>query len=156
MYVPGSHVAVDECVVAYTGRSVLTTTIPNKPHPTGFKVWVIAQRGLFLRWIWHMPGRGPIGIPKRRPTEEIHLNPTQQVVIHLASLLPQLRYHLFLDNLFSSPNLFRVLRAMNIGASGTARMNAGLYEGIVRAKQKPDSSKPWGWIHSVPTEDGQV
>ena len=89
IYIPGSHVAVDECVMEYTARSTLTTTILNKSHPTGFKVWVIAERGLFLRWIWHMLGKGPVGIAKRAATE-IHLNPTQQVVVHLASLLPRL------------------------------------------------------------------
>ena len=157
IYLPGSYIAVDECVVEFTGKSVLKTTIPNKPHLTGFKVWVIAERGLFLRWIWHVLGRGLIGISKAKPqVQEIYLNPTQQVVVSLVNLLPKAPYHVFLDNLFSSPSLFRILRAASNGASGTARMNSGLYIGLVEMKKKPDSSKPWGWIHSVPTLDGQV
>src|SRR5207247_11290170 len=49
IYTPGTHVVVDECVIGYTGQSKLKTTILNKPTPTGFKVWAIVERGLFLR-----------------------------------------------------------------------------------------------------------
>ena len=48
IYTPGSYIAVDECVVGFTGKSFLKTTILNKPTPTGFKVWVIIEKGLFL------------------------------------------------------------------------------------------------------------
>ena len=51
IYTPGSHLAVDECIIGFTGKSTLKTTIPNKPTPIGFKVWVVTQRGLFIRWI---------------------------------------------------------------------------------------------------------
>ncbi|KAJ0130389.1 Uncharacterized protein HZ326_26508 [Fusarium oxysporum f. sp. albedinis] len=50
-------------MVCFLGRSLETTTIPSKPIPTGFKVWTMAQRGYFLRWIWLRPGRKfrPVG-----------------------------------------------------------------------------------------------
>ena len=48
IYIPGSHITVDECVVGFTGGSVLKTTIPNKPTPTGFKVWAVTEKGLIL------------------------------------------------------------------------------------------------------------
>jgi hypothetical protein len=51
-------------MVRYLGRSLETITVPNKPIPKGYKVWVIADRGFFLRWIWHKPGEqnGPVGM----------------------------------------------------------------------------------------------
>ena len=49
IYIPRSHITVDKYVIGFTGRSKLKTTIPNKPTPTGFKVWVIVEKGLFLR-----------------------------------------------------------------------------------------------------------
>ena len=52
LYIPGSCLTVDECMVRFTGRSVDTTTLPTKPIPTGYKVWVLAQDGYFLRWLW--------------------------------------------------------------------------------------------------------
>jgi hypothetical protein len=54
LYIPGNNVTVDECMVPFTGRSKDTTLVKNKPTPIGFKVWVIAQNGLFIRWLWHV------------------------------------------------------------------------------------------------------
>jgi hypothetical protein len=42
--------AVDEIIVRFEGRSKETTTIPNKPTPTRYKVWGAAQRGFLLVW----------------------------------------------------------------------------------------------------------
>ncbi|EGU72497.1 hypothetical protein FOXB_16993 [Fusarium oxysporum f. sp. conglutinans Fo5176] len=43
-------------------------------------------------------------------------------------------YHVFLDNLFSSSNLFRRLRQLGHGATGTLRRNCGLYRLLVKLK----------------------
>ncbi|KID82373.1 ATP-dependent DNA helicase PIF1 [Metarhizium guizhouense ARSEF 977] len=153
-YTPGSHVAVDECIQGFTGRSALKTTIPNKPTPVGFKLWALARAGPFLRWIWHVPGKGHVGIKKRKTAES--LNPTQQVVVHLLDKLPNAPYHIFLDNLFISPKLFKMLRHKGIGTSGTSRINSGIFSELVDEKKKPDPKKPWGWILTVPTQDGLV
>ena len=139
LYIPGTMVAVDECMQGFTGKSDLKTHIPNKPTPDGFKIWVIAQDGIFLRWLWHEPGKGPIGIMPLAQLGNIHVTPTQRVVMSLLRLLPHATYHIFLDNLFSSPELFKYLYDKGIGASGTARINCGIHENIVAAKKKPIS-----------------
>ncbi|TKW57209.1 hypothetical protein CTA1_2255 [Colletotrichum tanaceti] len=41
-FTTGSDLTVDKAMVRFTGRSRETTTIPIKPIPTGFKVWVLA------------------------------------------------------------------------------------------------------------------
>ncbi|RFN46050.1 hypothetical protein FIE12Z_9701 [Fusarium flagelliforme] len=48
LFRPGSHLAIDECIIRYTGRSDVTTTIKSKPEPVGFKIWVIAQLGFLF------------------------------------------------------------------------------------------------------------
>ncbi|PMD57732.1 pea pathogenicity protein, partial [Hyaloscypha bicolor E] len=40
---PGRDLAVDEIIVRFEGRSKEITTVPNKPIPTGYKVWGAAQ-----------------------------------------------------------------------------------------------------------------
>ena len=45
---PGSHLAVDEAMIRYTGRNKQVAYVPNKPIDTGFKVWIAAQLGLFM------------------------------------------------------------------------------------------------------------
>ncbi|SCO88912.1 uncharacterized protein FRV6_13040 [Fusarium oxysporum] len=42
IFVPGSHLAVDECMIRYTGRSNETTLVKGKPDPLRFKIWVNA------------------------------------------------------------------------------------------------------------------
>lgn len=158
IYVPGTLVAVDECMQGFTGRSDLKTHIPNKPTPDGIKIWVVAQDGIFLRWLWHEPGKGPVGIPTERQLgrKDLHLTPTQRVVIALLKLLPNTSYHVFLDNLFTSPDLFKYLYDIGIGASGTARMNCGIHEDLVAVKKHPDPSYHWGWTLQIPTECEKV
>jgi hypothetical protein len=165
-------------MVRFTGRSVETTTIPTKPIPTGYKVWVVAESGYFLRWLWHTHGKGPVGLtvrpqPRPRPrssarttkqateiasVEEPYLNPTQNVVLTLLKQLPPASYHVFLDNLFSSPDLFRVLRQHNIGATGTCRPNSGIDETFAARKKQLDKGKdfPWGHFTAIPTSDAKV
>ncbi|KAF5234960.1 hypothetical protein FOXYS1_15680 [Fusarium oxysporum] len=177
-YIPGTSIAVDECMVRFLGRSLETTTIPSKPIPTGFKVWTVAQRGYFLRWIWHRPGRkfGPVGVRptyrrlpsqlrmmrQRRQLRErntIHLNPTQAVVIALVNLLPKSTYHVFLDNLFSSCDLFRRLRQRGHGATGTARKNCGIYKPLVKLKAIDNTaagSLEFNVVKAIPTADNKV
>ncbi|KAJ0135239.1 Uncharacterized protein HZ326_21717 [Fusarium oxysporum f. sp. albedinis] len=139
-------------MIRYTGRNKQVTRIPNKPVDTGFKVWIAAQLGIFMRWIWHQPGAryGPVGVQKKPASQKkktkgkvkassktdkvedviyvateaeakiVALNSTQNVVIALFNLPPISTYHVFVDNLFSSPDLFRSLRqkADKAGKSG--------------------------------------
>lgn len=166
LYKPGIYIAVDECMIGYLGRSLETVTIPTKPTPTGFKVWAVAQQGYFLRWLWHSPKQafGPVGVQpsrKRKRSSENDLpplNPTQSVVVALVKLLPKATYHVYLDNLFSSPSLFTVLRKQGIAATGTCRSNCGFFEPFVKAKAEDKKGKcwPWGTLKTAPTPDGQV
>ena len=113
--------AVDEAMARFEGRAHEATIIPGKPIPTGFKIWVIAQSGYFLRWIWHCKGKkgGPVGVQvpaelgaSKKPKKEG--NKTAAVVPHLLGLLPPPaygRYHVYLDNLFVSDVLIKHLRS---------------------------------------------
>jgi hypothetical protein len=177
LYLPGNNVTVDECMVPFTGRSKDTTLVKNKPTPVGFKVWVIAQNGLFIRWLWHVkaspytavivklpkkklaakPQQGRKG--KEKPKETVALSNTAGVVIHLVNMLPKQTYHVFMDDLFSSPNLFRALREAGHGATGTARPNCGITKELKLAKGKDKagaSGFKYNEVKSIPTIDGLV
>ncbi|KAM5350176.1 hypothetical protein ACJ41O_006681 [Fusarium nematophilum] len=190
IFLPGSHLAVDECMVRYTGRSNETTVVKGKPHPLGLKIWVIAQQGFFIHWEWHNPGAkyGPVGVElpppksstrgrggrrggggrgtakaaeKRPATEEkpIALNSTQSVVVALTNRLPKGTYHVFVDNLFSSPDLFRSLRQHGHGATGTARHNCGIHEELQKDKRadgRVKNSYQFNEVKVIPTPDNKV
>ncbi|KAJ3454817.1 hypothetical protein MRS44_013417 [Fusarium solani] len=87
------------------------------------------------------------------------LNSTQSVVIALFNLLPESTYHVFVDNLFSSPDFFRSFRQHGHGATGTARPNCGIYKGLADAKKADKAGKSgfkFNKIKVIPTADNQV
>jgi hypothetical protein len=138
---PGRDVAVDESICRFTGRAFEVTTVPNKPTPTGIKIWNIRQRGFLSRWIWHKPGSkyGPEGIKTPEALGGTLSgkggNKTQAVVLHLLEQLPPARYHVYLDNLFTSHKLMEVLRARGFGATGTCQTNSGVISELVDIKK---------------------
>jgi hypothetical protein len=171
LYLPGTNLTVDECMVPFTGRSKETTLVKGKPTPVGFKVWVIAQQGFFLRWLWHMKSSPYnaviINLPTLKPhgkrgklRTEIPLSNTQSVVVHLVKRLIPQTYHVFTDNLFSSPQLFRLLRQLGFGATGTARPNCGITTEMRRIREtgKASDGMPlkYNEVILIPTEDQQV
>ncbi|KAK2005216.1 hypothetical protein LZ32DRAFT_676676, partial [Colletotrichum eremochloae] len=129
------------------------------PISTGYKIWILAQSGYCIRWLWHVHGKGPYALvlqaqPARsaRPAGPAAgklalLTPTQQVVTTLISLLPAATYHVFLDNLFSSIHLFSTLRKQQVGASGTCRKDSGIDKILVNEKETGGRGIPWGEIH---------
>ncbi|RKK77629.1 hypothetical protein BFJ70_g17123 [Fusarium oxysporum] len=171
LYLPGTNLTVDECMVPFTGRSKETTLVKGKPTPVGFKVWVIAQQGFFLRWLWHMksspytavivdlPTPKPVG-KKGKLWTEIPLSNTQSVVVHLVKRLHPQTYHVFTDNLFSSPQLFRLLRQLGFGATGTTRPNCGISTEMKRIKEtrKAPNGTPlrYNEVILIPTQDKKV
>ncbi|EGU88210.1 hypothetical protein FOXB_01272 [Fusarium oxysporum f. sp. conglutinans Fo5176] len=171
LYLPGTNLTVDKCIVPFTGRSKETTLVKGKPTPKGFKIWVIAQQGYFLQWLWHikaspvMPITVKLEVPmpygkKGKLQTEMPLSNTQSIVVHLLQKLSTATYHVFTDNLFSSPQLFRLLRQLRYGATGTARPNCRITTVIKQIKEtrKLPNSKPllYNKVYLIPTKDKQV
>jgi hypothetical protein len=165
-WTPGTNIAIDECMQHFEGRTLEKVVIPTKPTPEGFKIWAVAEAGDFLSWLPHLPhkvfdsvGQNKPRTRKRKRHDEYSLNPTQAVVVDLVKRLPPAIYHVFLDNLFSSPDLFTVLRALNIGATGTCRINSGIFNRLIQLKKDDTSGRlhwAWGQIETVPTPDNKV
>ena len=63
---PSIYVSVDECIEWFCGRSSDTVNIPIKPTPIGYKIWVLADAGYVLDFLWHVkgskPSQGPQGL----------------------------------------------------------------------------------------------
>ena len=156
--------AVDESICRFTGRAFEVTTVPNKPTPTGIKIWNIGQRGFLSQWAWHKPGSkfGPVGV--KTPIELGGSvsgkggNKTQAIVLHLLERLPPARYHVYLDNLFTSNSLMEVLRSHGFGATGTCRTNAGVISELIDIKKndKGKDEMARGTLISIPTASGLV
>jgi transposase IS4-like protein len=134
-WVPGTHVAVDECIARFTGRCADIVNIPTKPTPIGHKIWVLSDSGYVLNFLWHVrgnnSGQGPQGLKPewnaiKTSTGKRQFPPTQQVVIELLSRMPNegKNHCVWLDNLFTTEALLLFLRERGIGGAGTVRMGA--------------------------------
>jgi hypothetical protein len=165
---PGRDLAVNEIIVRFEGRAKETTTVPNKPTPTGFKVWGTAQRGFLIVWNWHIPGikNGPVGVRTPRELGGIIKagnggNKTQAVVLHLLNCLPKppqgSGYHVYLDNLFVSTRFVKYARSQGIAVTGTCKETGGVIQELLDLKKKDKKDViPWGETYSMPTESGKV
>ena len=139
----------------FTGRAKEKVNIPTKPTPEGFKRWTIADSGYFINWVWHIKGTGPV-CPRVQG-----LNPTQGVVACLIDRLPNKatpgRYHVWLDNLFTSVTLCTYFYDRGIGCSGTARTNSGVHQRLVDKKKNATlSNSIWGEIFTEVLSSGHI
>jgi len=78
LFQPGSHIAVDECMVRYTGRSKETTLVKGKPILLGLKICVVAQQGYFLRRLWHLKGSKYGAVTAQPEQKKRKRGPSQQ------------------------------------------------------------------------------
>ena len=120
----GTHLAVDETIERFMGRALETVNIPNKPTPEGFKIWVLANQGFVLDWLYHRKGdEGPVDLDDFWTKDE-GFSKTQAVVMDLVSqhgIKNDLSHVIWMDNLFTSARLLTKLREEGFGAAGTVR-----------------------------------
>ena len=66
------------------GRASETVNIPTKPIPEGFKIWVLANGGYVLDWLYYAKGDrlGPIDLDDFW-TEDLGFSKTQAIVLDL-------------------------------------------------------------------------
>jgi Transposase IS4 len=134
-YIPSSHIAIDEAMIAFKERFKHIVKLKNKPINTGYKVWCISDYGYIWSWLFHSKIEGvktlKSGLKTQWPCADnlqlksAELAPTFAFVLRLADLLPKkLQYYIYLDNLFLNLPVAQCLLAMNIRCMGTTRKKA--------------------------------
>jgi len=118
-YAPCQHIAVDESMVRFKGRSTLKQYMPMKPIKRGFKIWCAscACCGYLLTFQIYS------GKESQHERGLAHRVVTDLVVTHFANK----NHIVYMDNFFTSLPLFDELLQHGIMACGTYRTNcAGL------------------------------
>jgi Transposase IS4 len=135
-YTPSSHIAIDEAMVAFKGRSKDTVKLKGKPIDTGYKLWCIGDHGYVWSWLFHSKAEGVESVSQKtswprlrsagqNATESIDLAPTFALVLRLAEKLPKAyKYCIYLDNLFLNVPVAQCLLAMGIYCISTTRKKA--------------------------------
>ena len=100
------------------GRSSLHQYLPKKPHKWGIKVWAhCGVSGLTYDFDIYVGKQDDQNL-------SAEFGKVGAVVIKLTQNLPkQVGHKLFMDNLFTSINLFKYLKREGIWALGTMRMH---------------------------------
>src|SRR3954453_7439488 len=130
--IPSSNVSIDEMIARFSGRSVHTVRIKNKPTPEGYKIFSLCDAGYTYAFFFtsriqnqpevqQMPGLSKVG----------------NEVFHLVSQLPKNKsFNIYMDNYFSSIKLFKYLREKKIGACGTVHKNSANFSQILKVNKK--------------------
>ena len=181
----GTHLAVDETIQRFMGRAQEIVNIPSKPTPEGFKIWVLANQGYVLDWMYHAKGDrlGPVDLDDFW-TEDRGFSKTQAVVLDLVSQegVRNDNYHIiWLDNLFTSASLLTELKKEGFGGAGTVRIsktareedeeisgttkqrqrakkeqNRGIDRCLSELKLRHTLQVPWGTDYAMVSKDKEV
>jgi hypothetical protein len=53
VYISGTHIIIDEVILAFRGRFKDTTKFKGKLIKEGYKNWILAEYGYVWLWLWH-------------------------------------------------------------------------------------------------------
>ena len=181
----GTHLTVDETIQRFMGRAYEVVNILSKPTPEGFKIWVLANQGYVLDWMYHAKGdkAGPVDLDDYW-TVDRRFSKTQAVVLDLVSqkgIQKDLYHIIWLDNLFTSTSLLTELKKEGFGGAGTVRItktareeveekggttkqrqrakkehNRGIQSDLSKLKLRHSLQIPWGDEYAMVSEDGEV
>lgn len=107
---PGRHLALDESMVSFRGRSDIKQFVPGKPHPHGYKIWVLANENYMLQFQLY-EGKAAVG-------PSIH-----DMVLQLTQFYRNTNHVLYCDTLFTSPTLLASLFNVGIRVCGSVKRN---------------------------------
>ena len=115
-------------------------------------------------WNWYSPGKGGGPLDVKCPAElggntksGKGGNRTQAVALKLLERLPKARYHLWMDNLFTSNRFLELLADRGYGGTGTCRTSSGVLKELITMKNTDkDDHILWGTIKSLPIANGNV
>ncbi|CAH1974181.1 unnamed protein product [Acanthoscelides obtectus] len=111
---PHEHLAVDEAMIKFKGRSSLKQYLPKKPIKRGYKVWVLADK---TGYCWNFEiYTGKVG-------NETEKNLGARVVKSLTAQVINKNHRIYFDNFFSSVKLMQDLLDLKLFATATVNPN---------------------------------
>jgi hypothetical protein len=112
-FTPTQHLALDEAIVAYKGRSPIKQYIPSKPHKWGYKIYCLASEDYLLHF----------EIYEGKEDDPSESGATYDTVIRMTQPYQNQQLILFTDNWFTSPTLMNALQQRGIRMCGSVRSN---------------------------------
>jgi DNA excision repair protein ERCC-6 len=122
-FVPEEHLAYDESMVKYFGRHSCKQFIRGKPIRFGYKIWCLNSKDGYLVNFDLYQGKN---LKSNSDYEKLFgkaASPLLVLLDEIPDYKRELKYNIYMDNLFSSPALFSFLRFRGYSAIGTIREN---------------------------------
>lgn len=114
---PEEHLAVDEIIIPFKGRSFMKQYNKFKPHKWGIKLFALASKSGIVHDFEIYVGKGTV-------KSITNLGLSGDIVIRLSEIIPKNKnFKLSFDNWFSSYNLIVHLKSLGILGVGTVRSN---------------------------------
>ena len=127
-YQPSRDIVVDEAMIPFQGESCLKQFLPKKPVKRGIKVWCLADStNGYVHNFDVYTGKGS-------QSSEGTLG--SRVVLMLSDHLQHKNHHLYCDNYFTSPSLFKELLERGTYACGTVRQNSKCFPSDLKVSGK--------------------
>lgn len=155
-FVPEENLAYDESMVKYYGRHNCKQFIRGKPIRFGYKVWSLNTKDGYLVNFELYQGKSP---KANTDYETLFGKAASPLLVLLDEMPPEkrnLRYHFYMDNLFSNSALFSFLTFRGYFAIGTIRENRIANQCPLSSK-KLFAKKNRGYFESaIEKTDGQL
>jgi hypothetical protein len=145
---PSSSISLDEAMIRCFGRSKHTFKMPGKPIKQGYKVFAVGDHGYIYTFTPASRAASLVEVVKQKD-----LTITGSMVLNLLCRLPSKTYTVYLDNYFTSVNLFKILRDRGIGACGTTRARNKDIPPLIQYLKEKDLKLPWNTLCAIPKDD---
>lgn len=114
---PEEHLAVDEIIIPFKGRSCMKQYNKSKPHKWGIKLFALASKSGIVHDFETYVGKGTV-------KSVTNLGLSGDIVMRLSEIIPKNKnFKLSFDNWFTSYNLLVNLKSHGILGVGTVRSN---------------------------------
>ncbi|KFM62055.1 PiggyBac transposable element-derived protein 4, partial [Stegodyphus mimosarum] len=112
LFRPGKNQSIDESMIRFKGRSSLKQYLPKKPIKRGYKVWMRCDESGYACKFEIYTGK----------THEVEKNLSERVVKMLSEPLYGKNHRVYMDNYFTSYELFKFLETKNVFCCGTVNI----------------------------------
>ena len=125
IYTPQQNMSVDESLLLWKGRLLFKQYIPLKRARFGIKIFLACEdSGYTYRFKIYTGKDDPAGDRNRLLPQEVqNFRKSEKMVLHLLGPLLDQGYNVWMDNWYSSTQLYSYLHHRSTNACGTVRLN---------------------------------